>query len=420
MPQSPRTAYIHIGAPKTGSTAIQAAFSAAKDQLSESGYHYLDGDRNHSEMLAMSFWAEQDALKLGQLRWIDDEDEFFRHRASLREALSEQISRSVSRNLIISAEELSDFREPEVQSFITFLQQRFDRIRVIAYAREPQSWMTSAAQQGVKWSGDRLDERFQAPRLPEYQRRFEPFMTAVGQENFDLRPYFPGEKEFDVVADFARAIGIGEKIGANSAESRVNSAVSHRTAIIFSAVNAAMPPFVENRHNPCRSFNVVRDGRLPGRKFALPSETVLNTADILQDERGWLNETMGRAVFTAPAVPEIPLDSWYGGEREELEAFAAVFSAHCRQAQNDEALKAYLKSKKHREANPGLARALLSNAWMLATDQWTLHLIATEAVETEHPDRHRFFAKQRIMRRIENAQPGDPPLAVGNPFHREW
>lgn len=418
MRQGPRTAYVHIGAPKTGSTAIQAAFSAARGQLDQLGYHYLEGDRNHSERLALCFWAEPDARKLAQLRWIDDAQEFARHRDSLRAALAEEITRSAPRDLIVSAEELGEFRPAEAAAFFAFLRQSFDRIQVIAYAREPQSWMTSAAQQGTKWSGDRLDDVFKAPRLPGYRRRFQPFMELAGPGHFDLRPFYPGVREFDVVADFARAAGITDAIAPAPGESRMNPAVSHRTAIVFSAVNAAMPPFLEYRHNPFRSYNIARDGRLPGRKFTLPAETVLDSAAVLDSERAWLHGVMGREVFARPEVPELPLARWYGGERAELEHFAAVFAQHCGKAQNEEALKAYLKAQKYRSAETELACQLLRNAWMLATDQWTLHLIATEAAETGHPERHRFFAKQRLMRRIAEPQPDDPPLAAGNPFHR--
>ncbi len=419
MHNGPRTAYIHIGAPKTGTTAIQAAFSNAKDQLREIGYHYLDGDRNHSECLALMFWETPDALKLGRLRWFDEEKEFLRHRDSLLNELSEQIDQSAPLNLIISAEELSGFREQEVHDFISFLRVRFERVCVIAYAREPLSWMTSASQQGAKWSGDTLEKLFRLPRMPNYELRFKYYIRAVGRENFDLRTYDASENEFDIVADFTKAINIDHKFQLSSVSSRMNLAISHRSAILLSAINAIMPPFVEHRYNPCRAFSVVQDCRLPGRKFTLPTETVLEAADSLEKERDWLNETMGKLVFFRPATPEISLDNWYGGEKEELEKFAIVLLENSRHAQNEKALIAFLRSQKHRSANIDLANKLLTNAWMLSTDRWTLHLVASEAVEIGHPDRRLFFAKQRIMNRIEEPEADDSPLAIGNPFDRD-
>ena len=34
--------------------------------------------------------------------------------------------------------------------------------------------------------------------------------------------------------------------------------------------------------------------------------------------------------------------------------------------------------------------------------------------------RAKFFAKTRLMRRIEAPEPGDSPLTIGNPFDRPW
>ena len=59
----PRTAFVHIGVPKTGSTAIQAAFSEARADLRAAGYHYPSGAPNHGERLALAFWDRADALR---------------------------------------------------------------------------------------------------------------------------------------------------------------------------------------------------------------------------------------------------------------------------------------------------------------------------------------------------------------------
>ena len=417
MARAPRTAFVHIGAPKTGSTAIQVAFSAGAQSLSAAGYHYLEGDRNHIEALALCFWAEEDARNLAKLRWIDEEAVFARRRETLRDWLSEQIARSAPRHLVLSAENLCEFHDEEVASFLSFLREKFDRVRVIAYVREPLSWMTSAAQQATKWSGDTLDELFSSPRLPDFRNRFAPFIREVRPVDFDLRVY-SSAPDFDVVTDFSAAIGLDPDVAAGLGTSRQNPALSHRSAMVLSAVNAHMPPFVDYRHNPCRAFDVVADCRLPGRAFSLPTETALAAAPILDAERDWLNHALGRPVFSQQQVPEIPLDAWFGGEREEIGEFAVRFAELARAAQNERAFRSLLHAKARRREHPERARKLLREAWLLSTDRWTMHLIATEAVETEDPERHRFFAKQRLMRRIEDPQTQDPPLQIGNPFDR--
>lgn len=417
MRHGSRTAYVHIGAPKTGSTSIQVAFSEASAQLAPLGYHYLEGDRNHSERLSLAFWAEADAINLGKYKWIDDQAAFLRYRASLRDGLAEEFMKSAPCDLIISGEGLSDFKDHEVQDFLKFLTASFDIIKIIAYAREPQSWMNSAAQQGAKWSGDLLDRTFTMPRVPEYRRRFQKFIDAVGRENFHLRVFAPDQPAFDVVSDFAKVIGVGA-LFPMSGDARMNSAVSHRTAVMFSAVNADTPPFVDYRANPCRAFNFARDGRLPGRKFELPRETVLAAAAQLEDENEWLGGMFGGRAFEAPDLPVLGLDDWYGDERAELERFGLAFAELCRKAQNESALRSLWQAQKHRKTDAALADRLLTDACMLATDRWTLHLIATEAVNCGHPGKNRFFAKQRLMRQIEEPGAGTA-LYTGNPFHRD-
>ena len=181
MPLEPRTVFLHIGAPKTGTTAIQSAFSNGREALERAGFHYLSGDRNHSERLALAFWREDDAQKLNRLRHAEGArfSQF-----ALRDALDDEIARSAPRDMIVSAEGLLDFTPEEVENLVTFLQSRFDRLRVIAYARHPVDWMQSAGQQGVKWSGDTLDDLFRSPRLPAYSRRFAPLLAGRCPDRF--------------------------------------------------------------------------------------------------------------------------------------------------------------------------------------------------------------------------------------------
>ena len=418
MGSIPRTAFVHIGAPKTGTTAIQAAFASRKAQVAAAGFHYLDGGRNHSERLAVAFWDAEDARRLGKFRWIDDPAEFSAYRARVREELHDELERHSSHHLIISGEELCAFSPGEAARFLDFLRPIFEDIRIIAYARDPQDWITSAAQQGTKWSGDLLETAFAAPRLPMYQNRFQPYREAVGDGSFDLRVFRAPASGFDVVTDFAQAVGL--KDAELSGAAHENRAVSHRTTMVYSALNAWQPPFVDWHHNPFRAFRLIEDARLPGRAFTLPRETVEAALPALRQEVDWVQSVARTVKFEATKLPEIGYDDWFGGETDQIISFAETLARNCGQAQNELALKSFLRAKACRRSDPGLAARLLSDAALLATDRWTLHLIAQEAVEIEHPDRKKFFAKQRLMRRLEDPEPADPEVGVGNPFDRAW
>ena len=407
----PRTAFIHIGLPKTGTTAVQAAFLNARVALRAEGFHYLSGDRNHGERLCLAFWDKPDALRLAGLRWKDGEAAEA-HRTDVQSALANEIDQAEHANLILSAEDLSTFRVSEVKRLGRFLERRFDRVHVVTYLRDPLEWITSAAQQAVKWSGDLLEDLFDRPRLPEFAERIEPWQRMFGKDAVLLRVY--GERE--VVRDISEIVGLSAPLPPGP---RLNEALSHRSVIALSHVNSVRPPFVDARHNPFRSFSLVRDCRLPGDRFTLPRETVEAYAVLLEEERAWAHQNLGRAVFAPPVLSDIGRDRWFADEREEMETFTTQFMETSRAAQNERAMRMYLTACEQRD-DPTRAAALLEQAWLLTTDRWTLDRIAREAVKQDRGDREKFFAKGRLMRRIEAPETGDQPLVIGNPFDRPW
>lgn len=409
MSGRPRTLFLHIGAPKTGTTALQVALSNGRKKLADVGFHYLDGDRNHTERMSLAFWAPEDAARLACLRRFDDPG--FSQEAVL-DALEMEISEAAPRDLIVSAEGISDFTAEDVDRLYRFFTAHVDEVRVIAYVREPQSWMISACQQAVKWSGAHLHDLFQAPRLPRYIARFEPHLKAVGRRRFDLRVY--GGAGFDVVSDFTRAIGAPEL---PVADKRENAALSHVASVMLSAANERLPPFVNCRANPFRAFRFVDACTLPGRAFDLPRETVDWASEALNEDRNWVNQLLGHPVFECPELPDISIDGWFDEDRLRNESKALDLLTMSASAQNEQALKAFLRS---RRAQGDEAENLLQTAATLTTDRWTLGQIAEAAVAITHPNRRQFFAKQRLMRRIEEPGPEDPPLAIGNPFDRFW
>ncbi|MEM9708964.1 MAG: hypothetical protein AAF871_09240 [Pseudomonadota bacterium] len=405
----PRTAFIHIGLPKTGSTAIQSACAAGRPALAASGIHFPDRVENHSEWLSLAFW-EEDAHFLSGLRWQDG-GAAEAHRAAQRESLEREIS-AAPKHLLLSGEGLSVFRASEATALRDALSPHFDRLRVIAYLREPLSWATSATQQAVKWSGDTIEARFERPRLPEFAKRLDPWLRAFGPANVDMRAFVKD----DIVADFSRAIGLSTPL---KSDHRVNEAMNDSTLLVLSHANRIRPPFIEARHNPFRSFCFTKAARLPGQRFTLPVGTVEKWRGELARERSWANEALGRTKFRDPGLPKTSRATWAADARPEIEEFAETLLEKCRAAQNEKALRLLFLAQRYREGATR-ARDLLDQAWLLTTYRWTLDAIAHEALGQDRADRTKFFAKGRLMRRIETPEPGEPPLKIGNPFDRPW
>ena len=221
-----------------------------------------------------------------------------------------------------------------------------------------------------------------------------------------------------MVADFATAIGL-DPTAVTRNTVRANTALTRTGVIALSSLNKAHPPFIDFRHNPCRPFNLVEMCRLPGPKFAFPREIMQAVIGTLAEEIDWLNDQFGRAVFKMTDLPNQSISTWFGADRADIEAHAARLFEISRSAQNERALGAYLRADQE-TMDGDRKEQLLDTAALLATDRWSMGQIAELAVKMQHPNRQDYFAKQRLMRRIEAPEPGDAPCAIGNPFDRFW
>jgi hypothetical protein len=196
-----RTLYLHIGMHKTGSTAIQKAFDGYDDGTT--AYLRLS-KRNHSFGMASIFRAEKAAEQVAA-GWAKSVTELRTKAAIDRKLLEEQVA-SGSRNLIISAEELSSkWAVHEVDRVRDALAHAFDRVQVIAYLRGPRSFQRSALQQIIKKRAVKLT----AGPVPDYCRRFQAWEKVFGRDAMTYVLFasytLAGQ---NVVADFAARVGI--------------------------------------------------------------------------------------------------------------------------------------------------------------------------------------------------------------------
>lgn len=413
-----RTAYLHIGPHKTGTTALQGAFAAAREPLSQAGILYPGPEANHSILLASLFWQEDQAVRLGQLQWLDDPAANAAWRAAQRDALAEAIEAAPGQSLVLSGEELSRFSEAEVRALVAFLSPYFDRIRVIAYARAPISCITSMTQQRAKWTGNTLAQLIDTPATPMVRRRFAPWLAVLGRAAFDLRLYGSRRAGFDILRDFCHVLGLPEGLVAPVPETAANLAISWPSVIALAHVNALAPCFVNNRHSPVRSYEVVSAVRLPGPAFVMPRESLMPVAEALADDRDHLNELLRAERIAAEPLPDFSRDQLAAFDPPGCEALGETLHGALRDRQNATALRGLVRAQHLRDSDPAQAEAALSQALALSTCRWSLHHILTEAQARAHRDLRKGLARARLMRLIEAPQADDPPLVLGNPFDR--
>ena len=201
---------------KTGTSSIQAAMAGYDDGATA----YLDWpDPNHSLLMGIAFF-ESDIPRQIARGFATDETAYRATAEKLRAKLAERLSRN-DRDIVISGEDMClHWDESDVQGLCIFLAEWFDEVFVIAYVREPVSYITSAFQQIQKTKRVEFDP---VAILPEYRRLFEAWNRVIPGERkvfllYDRSSLVGG----DVVEDFASRLGLGKVLR----DHRVNETLS--------------------------------------------------------------------------------------------------------------------------------------------------------------------------------------------------
>lgn len=145
-----KTAIIHIGAHKTGSTAIQTSLKKARDPLAEAGLRYFTfragrAQRGQLLSLALSGKSGQNALLRSPHETREDAVA-----AAMKAviALSRQVRACAEPYVVLSEEAL--MRVPDPQRFARLLGTMFDRVHIVAYVRAPDTHLPSSIDQRVR------------------------------------------------------------------------------------------------------------------------------------------------------------------------------------------------------------------------------------------------------------------------------
>ena len=206
--------YLHIGMPKSGSTAVQRAFAAYDDGILR--YAQL-GDSNHSE--ALITLAEKYPEKFHTHRSVGRAaKEVEALRIQWERKFSQELS-GTTRRLVFSAEALCEAGPDALVRLKRMIDPYATLQRCLAYIRDPISFASSVFQQAVKqdhprcsWHDRRIrpedatlmvDSGFGTPGngptrsndhsllvpLPFYRRKFEKFLRLWGDDNVELVPF---------------------------------------------------------------------------------------------------------------------------------------------------------------------------------------------------------------------------------------
>jgi len=185
---------IHVGSPKTGSTALQNFLMKNQDSLYAKGLHFVKEGRSnisHNNLFA-------------PLRGADAAD--------IWSAVAEEVAAEPGRHCVMSSE---NFFSPEIATSIRehMPQGLRRRTRVLVYLRRQDDFLEAMYKQKTKNGRERASPRDFARKrgtdLADYLTVLESFARSVGIEKVTVRRFQRGAfRGGDIVADFLGEFGL--------------------------------------------------------------------------------------------------------------------------------------------------------------------------------------------------------------------
>lgn len=286
--------HLHVGLHKTGTTSLQKSLHARRIELSMHGWLYptfpIDA-ANHGVALFSLFSPQPDTFHahLGAGRSAE-------RILELNAATDRQLDivlDSGAPNIIISGEDLSWNRPPLLARLASRLRAHNHAVRVIAFVRDPEEFVTSLTQEELK-VGARLSPLLLDPPATNYRDRLEPFITEFGREACHIGVF----SKDTIFADFLAALGMPERLAASVPVLRENVSMSAEAALILDAANGLYPISVDGKKNPARADLLSKQiQQIKGARFELPASTRAIIAERAKPDVEWLTELLGRAPF---------------------------------------------------------------------------------------------------------------------------
>jgi hypothetical protein len=276
-------AFLHIGYPKAGSSAIQTTLLASRLLLRERGYFFPRAPSGLCNAFTAHFHYAPETL----FPYCEMPDAAGRQ-AAMREDFAElegRIGRNRRRSVVLSSESLIDLPVESVSNIRDWLAERFDAVTVICYVRHPIPYASSLIQERVK-QGATLEEMANFRPTGRAAVFINTWARVFGRENMRVRPL---DREQlcggDVVADFLDLIGYTGPIDQTAVYE--NASLSQATVLLLSAINGLPPPLREK----ARQSDWIKD--IPGPAFRLPATILKEIAEASRRHLNYLASEWG-------------------------------------------------------------------------------------------------------------------------------
>lgn len=328
---------LHIGTEKTGSTSIQRALAARREELLAYGilYPYLFGSENHMELAVAAMGLRPDDT-LQMLETARSGLDYHAYTAALTYRLHEEIAAARVSHLLISNEHCHGRLDnlESVRRILEIVDQPIEQVEVIVYLRRQDRMAISMHSTRLRdgGTGEILPTLDPLPAYFDFHRLMSNYAEVFGVAS--LRPrLFEADRlvNGDVVADFFANLNIPVSPGPMV---RDNPSLSREQARFLELFNARFPLIVEGGLNPNSGqvISAIRDtlrGRVgrPSRTQAQVFQAQFDEVNLMARER-FLSHLDRPSLFDDDfsEYPEEDETSWPLTESEMMDFTVAIWN----------------------------------------------------------------------------------------------
>ncbi|WP_159739468.1 hypothetical protein [Vibrio atypicus] len=287
-----RILYLHVGFHKTASSSIQLELYKRKESLKAHGYHYPHSWRFNHNFLYGMFCDEPQAFYENVMDGISLEEIEDKYN-SLKELYKQEVSSSLCKKYVLSAEDLSVLETGGIERLKEFLydEMEFSEVRIIVCLRSPISFAVSDIQQSIKVGYDFSYDRYDSI----YRKRLQGYIDVFGLENISLFKFEDAVKcSKGPIENFLIKIGADESLIKKFEGERINESYS------IDSINAMK--FI-NKHSPISDGKSITEGRFSndtnifskhqGEPFFLDEASVKTISCSAKEDTEWLRSTFG-------------------------------------------------------------------------------------------------------------------------------
>lgn len=304
---------LHIGVHKTATTTIQNTLTNEREKLAALGvlYPLFYANEfifnNHSIPLFSLFSKYPERYHINKTHGFTTKEAIQQLHQGYSDQLRAQVSSFSGDTLVLSGEDLSNFKSQNLDQLKAFLQEVTHpdiKIQVVVVCRHPVTRFRSSVQFTVSNFGMRMKKaiEFHSVRKNQYQTLINNFVTVFGRENISVLKY-----EDMLGHPFGPAGAFLEMINP-SIPAKIkpqiifeNAGFSYEAVILSNAINHAWPVSRDYSLHAERLFPVATFlSELPGSKFVLSPRLSEKAWKELSQDVHWLTTEFSLPPYVKP------------------------------------------------------------------------------------------------------------------------